>query len=342
VPAITPSEAGVSAITPSEAGVSAITPSEVGVSAADRFITSLARRQHGVVCARQLRVAGISPTAVRTRLADGRLRSVHRGVYTIGPLSQRARWMAAVLAIGPHAYLSHRDAAALHGLRAVNRGAIDVTVSRRARSRRGITVHETRDLPARDRTTVDGIAVTSISRTLLDLAELLPPPQLRRAYEQAERLRVLDLRTIQEVLERANGRRAAAGLRALVAYDPATAAEAQSELELRFIDLVRGVGLPAPQVNVLVEGFVVDAHWPSARLVVELQGYAYHSDRQAFERDHARLARLKLAGYEVLALTWRQVMEEPAWVVEAIRTLLDRSARDGTPETQAQTRGTDR
>jgi very-short-patch-repair endonuclease len=295
-----------------------------------------------VVSARQLRATDVSRTAVHRRVADGRLRSVHHGVYAIGPLTERARWMAAVLALGPHAVLSHRDAAALHGLRAANRSAIDVTVPRRARARRGITVHETGDLHPRDRTTIDGIAVTSIPRTLVDLAAILPPPQLRRAYEQAERLRILDLRAIHELLGRANGRRGVAALRVLVAYDATRAVEAQSELELRFLDLLREVGLPAPQVNVVVEGFVVDAHWPSARVVVELQGFAYHSDREAFERDHARLARLKLAGYEVLALTWRQVNEEPAWVVGAIGTLLGRAAAHGPLETQARARSADR
>lgn len=305
------------------------------VSAADRDITTLARGQHGVISARQLRATGVSRTAVKRRIADGRLQSVHHGVYAIGPLTQRARWMAAVLALGPHAVLSHRDAAALRGLRAANRSAIDVTVARRARARPGITVHETGNLHPRDRTRIDGIPVTSVPRTLLDLAAILPHTQLRRAYEQAERLRILDLRAIHDILGRANGRRGVAGLRALVAYDPTGAVEAQSELELRFLDLVGEAGLPAPQVNVVVEGFVVDAHWPSARVVVELQGYAYHSDRDAFERDHARLARLKLAGYEVLALTWRQVKEEPAWVASAIGTLLARGAADGAPGTRA-------
>jgi very-short-patch-repair endonuclease len=250
--------------------------------------------------------------------------------------------MAAVLALGPRAVLSHRDAAALHGLLAANRSTIDITVARRARPRRGVTVHETRDLHPRDRTRIDGIAVTSIPRTLLDLAAILPPPQLRRAYEQAERIRILDLRAIHELLGRANGRHGVAALRVLVAYDPTRAVEAQSELELRFLDLLREAGLPAPQVNVVVEGFVVDAHWPSARLVVELQGHAYHSDREAFERDHARLARLKLAGYEVLALTWRQVRKEPAWVAGAIGTLLGRAAADGAPGTRARAGSVDR
>ena len=195
---------------------------------------------------------------------------------------------------------------------------------------------QTRDLPPRDRTKIDGIPVTSISRTLLDLAEVLSGTQLRRAYEQAERLRILDLRAIHEVLGRANGRRGAAALRALASYDATSAVETRSELELRFLDLVREAGLPVPQVNVVVEGFVVDAYWPSAGVVVELQGYAYHSDREAFERDHARLARLKLASYEVLALTWRQVMEAPAWVAGAIWTLLGRTAAAGASEPRLQ------
>lgn len=276
------------------------------------------------------------------RVGDGRLRSVHRGVYAVGAVTARGRWMAAVLALGPPAVLSHCHGAALHGVRAAKRSAIDVTTSRRARARRGIVVHQTRDLHPRDQTRIDGIPVTSISRTLLDLAEVLPTTQLVRAYEQAARLRILDLRAIHELLCRSNGRRGIAPLRDLAAYDPTPAVEAQSELELRFLDLVRESGLPAPQVNVVVEGFVVDAYWPSARLTVELQGYAYHSDREAFERDHARFARLKLAGHEVLALTWRQVMDQPAWVAAAIRTLLGRAPADGEPATRARMRSADR
>lgn len=234
--------------------------------------------------------------------------------------------MAAVLALGPRALLSHRAAAALHCLRQSERYAVDVTVPRRARGRRGITVHETRALHPDDCTVVDGIPVTSIPRTLLDLAELLPPTQLRRAYEVTERRRVLDVRAIDELLRRSNGRRGSAALRALLLYDASPAAEARTELELRFLDLVREAGLPAPQVNVLVEGFTVDAHWPSARLVVELQSYAYHSDRETFESDHARFARLKRAGYDVLGLTWRQVTREPARVAATLRHLLGRAA----------------
>jgi very-short-patch-repair endonuclease len=108
--------------------------------------------------------------------------------------------------------------------------------------------------------------------------------------------------------------------------DPGPAAEAGSELELRLLDLIRGAGRSPPQVNVLVDGFLVDAYWPSARLVVELQWHAFHSGRNAFARDHARLARLKLAGFEVVALTWRQVTEERRWVASAFAALLARAS----------------
>jgi very-short-patch-repair endonuclease len=293
------------------------------VSGADREITALARRQHGALSAYQLRAAGVSRTAVRTRIADGRLREVYRGVYALGPPTQRGRWMAATLALGEGAVLSHQAAAVLHGLRPAG-SKVDVTLPRRARPRSGIAVHQVRALDLRDRTTVHRIPVTSVARTLLDLAEVLPSAQFQRAYEAAERLRVLDVKAIGELLGRSNGRRGGALLRSLVAYDPSRASEAASELELRFLGLLREARLSQPQVNVLVEGFVVDAYWPSARLVVELQGYAFHSGRAAFERDHRRLARLRLAGYEVLALTWRQVTREPDWVVGAIAALLER------------------
>jgi len=169
---------------------------------------------------------------------------------------------------------------------------------------------------------IDGIPVTSVARTLLDLAELVPPTQLKRAYEQAERLRVLDVRSIRELLERSNGRRGTRALGDLLEYDPSAAVETRSELERRFLELIGEANLPLPQINVIVEGFVVDAYWPSARLAVELQGYAWHSDPETFERDHDRIPRLKLAGYEVLAFTWRQVTRKPAWVVAAVRALL--------------------
>jgi very-short-patch-repair endonuclease len=244
--------------------------------------------------------------------------------------------MAAVLAWGEGALLSHRDAAALWGLRDTVRSAIDVTVtgtSRRSRPR--ITIHSAAAIHADDRSEVDGIPVTSVARTLLDLAEVVSADQLRLAYEEAEKRRILDFRAVGDVVHRSNGRRGLAALLALLDYDPTRAANAKSDLESMFLDLVRTAALPLPQLNAMVEGFEVDAYWPGARLVAELQSYEHHAHRQAFERDHSKLARLRLAGYEVLAFTHRQLRDEAEWVVEAVRAMLERARVESEPAVPA-------
>jgi very-short-patch-repair endonuclease len=290
------------------------------VSEIDRRIARIAERQHGVVAAWQLDAVGVDARAVHRRVADGRLRPIHRGVHAVGQVALRARsrWMAAVLACGPGALLSHWDAASVHDLRAVGSGAIHVTVRARRRSRRGIRVHQA-SLRPEDRAIVEGIPVTSLPRTLLDLAPILDSKALRRMWERAERLEILDVRGVERVVDRANGHRGIAPLRALLRYDPRLAAAAASELERLFLDLIRDAGLPMPSVNVLVEGFLVDTYWPEARLVVELDGYEFHSDRAAFERDHRKLVRLRSAGLAYLAFTHRQVAEEPRSVVGTVR-----------------------
>ncbi len=300
------------------------------MSVIDSLVHRLARRQHGAVSHWQLIALGVSASAIDRRVADGRLRRIHRGVYAVGELDRRGRWMAAVLACGEGALLSHRDAAMLWNLRETNRRAIDATApGARRRSRPRITVHGAALHPD-DRVEVDGIPVTSVSRTLLDLAEVVPPTQLRRAYEAAERHRHLDVVALNDVIARSNGRRGLAALLALLEYDPAPARDSKSDLESALLDLVREVGLPLPHLNVLVDGYLVDAHWPAARLVVELQSYEHHAHRQAFDRDYAKLGRLTLAGYQVLPLTYRQLKQERDWVVASLRALL-RAARSAVP-----------
>ncbi len=300
------------------------------MSVIDSLVHRLARRQHGAVSHWQLIALGVSASAIDRRVADGRLRRIHRGVYAVGELDRRGRWMAAVLACGEGALLSHRDAAMLWNLRETNRRAIDATApGARRRSRPRITVHGAALHPD-DRVEVDGIPVTSVSRTLLDLAEVVPPTQLRRAYEAAERHRHLDVDALNDVIARSNGRRGLAALLALLEYDPAPARDSKSDLESALLDLVREVGLPLPHLNVLVDGYLVDAHWPAARLVVELQSYEHHAHRQAFDRDYAKLGRLTLAGYQVLPLTYRQLKQERDWVVASLRALL-RAARSAVP-----------
>lgn len=293
------------------------------MSVVDTVIARLAGRQHGVVALWQLVALGISTSGVSRRVAEGRLRRIHRGVYAVGPLDREGYWMAAVLACGEGALLSHRDAAALWNLRQTNRRSIDVTVpGARRRRRPRITVHGTGGLHPDDRAEVDKIPVTSVSRTLLDLAEVVAPTQLRRAYEAAERHRILDIDAVHELIARSNGRRGLSGLLTLLDHDPSPAVASKSDLESRFLDLVRDAGLPLPQLNVLVDGFLVDAFWPQARLIVELQSWEHHGHRQAFERDSERLARLQVAGYSVLPLTHRQLSDEPDWVIRSLRRLL--------------------
>lgn len=297
----------------------------------DREIAELARAQHGVVGLRQLGRFGLSGRAVSARVARGRLHRLHQGVFAVGHrrLTARGVLMAAALAAGPGARISHRDAAALWNLVRLGAGRTHVTVDTRAgRARRdGLVIHRSRLHPG-DVTTVDAIPVTSVSRTLLDLAGLVSAGRLRRLYAEAERLELLDTTSLTALLNRSSGRRGTARLRALVGEAIEPEAHAASELEHRFLDLLRGAGLPLPQTNVLVEGMLVDALWPDTRLVAELDGFEFHSDRDAFERDRARDARLKRAGYEVVRFTWRRMRDEPGWVAATVGGLLSR-ARGG-------------
>jgi predicted transcriptional regulator of viral defense system len=192
----------------------------------DAVLGELADRQHGVVALWQLRALGLSDSAVHKRAAARRLHRVHRGVYAVGRrgLTERGYWMAAVLACGPDAVLSHRAAAALLGLRPDNRSRIDITVARRAaRGRAGIEVHVSQTLRAKDLTSWDGIPCTSVARTLLDLGDVVGRRAVERAVEQAEVLRLFDLQAVEEVLARAAGRRGDGVLRAAIGTQVTTA-----------------------------------------------------------------------------------------------------------------------
>lgn len=283
----------------------------------DVAIGQLAERQHGVVSLTQLKSFGLGTDAVGKRVAAGRLIRIHRGVYAVGHgrLTVRGRWMAAVLAYGPTAVLSHRSAAALHGLRPDNRPKSDITLpSPSARPRPGIDVHRSATLQATDVTTVDGIPCTSVARTLLDLADVVNGRGVERAIDQAEVLRVFDLRAVNEVLSRATGRHGASILwRVLAEYDGPSLTD--RELEERFYAICRRAGVPKPEVNVWIplEGEMVkpDFLWRAERLIVETDGWATHGTRRAFENDRRRDRRLRLAGWEAVHFTWRDVEREP-------------------------------
>jgi very-short-patch-repair endonuclease/predicted transcriptional regulator of viral defense system len=301
----------------------------------DVRIRDLAERQHGVVALSQLQFYGLTSSGVRDRVAAGRLTRIHRGVYAVGHarLTGHGRWMAAVLAYGDAAVLSHRSAAALHGIRRTARRETDVTLpAPSGRPRPGIEVHRSTTLAPTDVVTIDGIPSTSVARTLLDLADVLPHRGVEQAVDQAEVLRVFDLRAVEEALSRAAGRRGAALLRRVLAeYGGPTLTD--RELEERFLALCRDASLPGPEVNAWVTvddgvAYKIDFLWREQRLAVETDGWGSHGTRKAFESDRRRDRLLRLAGWDVVRFTWRDVEREPGEVRAALTRLL--AARSGT------------
>ena len=284
----------------------------------DQVIEALAAIQHGVFAVWQLERRGVDRRTLIDRTRDGRLRRLYRGVYATGPyLSLRGRLMAAALAYGPKAALSFGAAGFLHDVFAWSGGPMDVTLPNRTRNRRGVRSHEARLLP-QDHTFIDRLPVTSLARTLLDLAAILTPTQLQRAYEDAQAREILDTAAITDMLARSNGHRGVGPLTALLDYDPTAAAGAISELERLFLDLIRAHNVPMPQTNVLVDVYPVDAYWPDADLVVELDSYEFHKDRATFESDRRKWTSLRRAGHELLVFTYRHVIDDPQWVVASV------------------------
>jgi very-short-patch-repair endonuclease len=244
--------------------------------------------------------------------------------------------MAAVLASGPGAVLSHRDAAALHDLRrGGRRAAVHVTApGRRKRPRPGIVVHNVRHLHPKDCTTVQGIPVTTVHRTLLDFAETAQPQELRWAFEAYDRLDLLDMRKLDAVIARNPGRRGIKPLHKLIAQYRGPAPDTRSGNERRFLALIREAGLPEPSVNVVVAGIVVDFFWPQHKLVVEVDSYTYHHTPADRAEDRRKERKLKSAGCAVHRVTDIELDEAPQDVVSDVRAqlsdhVLDRSsARD--------------
>jgi hypothetical protein len=286
-------------------------------------MAALATRQHGVVALSQLIALGLSRRTVTQWVASGRLHPVHRGVYAVGHavITLKGRVMAAVLACGPGAVLSHRSAAQLWGLLNDARAVIDVVAAASRRSRKGIAFHRVRRLHPDDRAEIDGIPVTSLSRTLLDIAEVVPRRKLVYALEQAERLRLLDLREIEACAARNHGRHGLKPLRQAIKEIEPEAQYAHDGMERLFIAFCRRYDLQPPVMNVSVEGFTVDAVWAGAKLIVELDSWEHHKDRRAFEEDRRRDAILKRAGHEVLRVTYRWLTKEPDDLALTIRTL---------------------
>lgn len=257
--------------------------------------------------------------------SSGRLHHLHREVYAVGHrrIDKRGYWWAGVLAYGDGTLLSHRSAAEVWGF-GRQRRAVEVTAPRGRQGidrRTGIWIHRCRLYPE-DRAVRDGIPVTTVARTLFDLAEVDDESRLRRAWEEADRLHLLQLSAVEEVCERGYGRRALRPIRRLLGEARAPS-RTRSPLEERFQDFIVDHRLPPPATNVTVLDHEVDALWPQARLVVELDSWEYHRHRAAFERDRARDPELLLAGYRTIRVTHRRLDCEAEILATQIRELLE-------------------
>lgn len=270
----------------------------------------------------------MSEEAIEVRIRAGRLHPLHAGVYAVGhsAISQQGRWLAAVLASGPVAVLSHLSAAALWGIRSSSRSRIDVTVSHRSRSSGAIHRHLS-ILPADERTVVDDIPVTSAPRTIFDLAATSTVDQIENAIRQVEYRRLYDRLSLVDLVERYPGRRGVRRVQvALARIETLPAGRARSPLEERFLPFLRRHGLPRPRLNAWIavgqKRFQVDCHWPGTGQVVELDSWEAHGTRSAFRDDRARDRILRTAGYSVTRISWAQLDDEPKAVASDLRALL--------------------
>ncbi len=278
---------------------------------------ALAGSQQAMVTSRQLAELGMTRRAIARRVAEGRLHRRHRGVYQLGPLdTPLSGIVAAVLALGDGAVASHRAAGTVWEMLSASAGDVDVTVIRNARPRAGIRVRRARLAPG-EATSHRGIPVTTPVRTLLDLATVIPCRELERAVEQAAVLRLPGCAPLDAQFPAAH--RGSKLLRAALHHEPALT---RSEAERRVLDLVRAARLPSPRTNTRLHGYEVDMVWPAQRLVVEVDGYRFHSSRAAFERDRLRDAELQSRGYKVIRVTWRQITEEPEALIATLARAL--------------------
>jgi very-short-patch-repair endonuclease len=289
----------------------------------EAVVARIARSQQGIVSASQLAAAGFGPNAIARRVAGGWLVRRHAGVYQLGvhggPFGDE---MAAFMACGPGSVLGHWASMAVFEVRGRDGRPVDVLVPRDfAGQLDGVRRHVTRWLAPGDVVERHGMPVTVPARTLLDLAATISQRELERLVEDTQVRRLTSVGELQAMVERGAGRRGVRKLRAIVEEldEPLFT---RSEAERLLLATVRAANLPLPRTNVRVAGLEVDAVWPEQRLVIEVDGFAVHGTRVAFERDRRRDARLLLAGYRVIRLTWRQLTRERSSVIVLLRSAL--------------------
>ncbi|MGO9887063.1 MAG: DUF559 domain-containing protein [Solirubrobacteraceae bacterium] len=287
----------------------------------DQALSDLSLGQHCVFGLEQLRALGLTAPAVRARRAAGRLHRLHQTVYSLVPrelLKREGLYMAAVLACGPEAVLSHRSAAALLELRDWGHTKIEVTVPRRSSRRHdGIKVHRSTTLTDEDVTVVNNIPCTTVHRTLLDLADVVTQRQLERSFDQAEISERLDLTAINDQLARNPTRPGAKAVRRVLTEHYIGKTPTVNENEEALLAITRALGIPDPDTNAFVildDGgppIKADFVWRDQRVIVEADSKKWHNTRQRFEQDRVRDQRLTAAGWTIIRTTWKQMTERP-------------------------------
>ncbi len=303
------------------------------------LVAELAGRQHGVVGTKQLRSLGLTKDSIAGWERRGGLHRLHYGVYAVGhtAITQRGRWMAAALASGPGAVLSHRSATALWGIWGSGVGETHVTVPRKTRSQPSIRRHFGA-LPVDEVTTRDGIPVTSAARAVLDLAVDRGEAAAESALREVEYLGIYGPTSLPTLLDRhPNHRGAASVARCLERLGDDPGGRVRSPLEELFLPFLDAHHIPRPRLNAWLtigdERIQVDCLWPDARLIGELDGFQAHGTRRAMTKDRRRDRRLLAQSFRVMRITEGQLLSEPADVAADLRASLAGPDRRGVSAT---------
>jgi very-short-patch-repair endonuclease len=297
-----------------------------GGLARELVVAWIASRQLGLITAAQLHRAGVGRGSIEWRLTNGLLHRVFRGVYLVGHSvpPPGAFELAAVLACGADTFVSHRSAAGLWRLTKAPTGDVEVTVvGRDCRSRDGLRVHAAERLDAADRAHQSGTPITAPARTLIDFTSTAGAEEAERVIAEAFALKLVTEPGLVAAVERAPGRAGVAQIRAILGQ-PGGPKRTRSGGERAMLRMIRAAGLPEPRTNHPVAGFSADFCWPEERLIVEVDGHGFHSDRMTVERDHRRDVVHRDAGYEVLRFTGRQRDHAPLYVTAVIARSLER------------------
>jgi Transcriptional regulator, AbiEi antitoxin len=286
----------------------------------DELIARIAERTHGVVTRKNLLRKGVTSKEVKRRLRRGSLHRVHPGVYRVGHKapSVEARYLAAVMACGDGALLIARPAAFLWGLLRGSPPVPDV-IALAARQVPGVTTHRVRRIDVEDAASRRGIPLTTVPRTVVDLAGVLSEQVLARTCHEAEVQHQITPDHVEAVLSRLPTRKGAATLRRILHGEVRVTL---SRLEQRFLRILGMEGLPLPETNRPAGGRRVDCRWPACRLTVELDSYRYHCSRHAWNADRDREREAYARGDQFRRYTWADVFDDPTLMLRELRTLL--------------------